>query len=91
MRKVPLILCAGAAVLLASACSNRPAVREVDATESARPPARVALKPVVEPRTVQVTPVGRDGKPMGKPQTVRLTPEANPAEVGLTPVPAGSR
>jgi hypothetical protein len=91
MRKVPLILCAGAAVLLASGCGDRPAAREVAATEPARPPARVALTPVAEPRTVQVTAVGRDGKPMGAPQTVRLTPEANPAEVGLTPVPAGSR
>jgi hypothetical protein len=91
MRKIPLILCAGAAVLLASGCSARPAARKVDAAEAAQPPAQVALTPVTEPRTVQVTAVGRDGKPMGEPQTVRLTPEANPAEVGLTPVPAGSR
>jgi hypothetical protein len=92
MRKATSILCAGAALLLASACTERQPARDVTAAKApAQPPARVTLTPVTEPKTVQVTPVGHDGKPVGPPQTVQLTPEANPAEVGLTPVPAGSQ
>lgn len=91
MRNATSILCAGAAVLLASACSEQQTAHDVAAKAPEQTPARVVLTPVTEPKTVEITPVGRDGEPVGPPRTVQLTPEANPAEVGLTPVPAGSR
>ena len=90
MRKATPILYAGAAILVASACSERRPGGDVTAKQPAEARCQVALTPVTQPKTVQVTRVDRDGKPVGPPRSVQLTPEANPAEMGLSPVPAGS-